>query len=173
MLVFAHLASFEMARGRRDEALACLERGRSTDPAAVREANAVRWDTLELRLRSRVEHPSSWVPFLATLLDRYGAEGPYGQTLMMTLMNMGLIQALPHPDRPDDFVLDTRPLQMAMEQYGPKITTAEGKLGVSVTGGKVWTPGSEAGSSGGVWTPGQSGGNPPGESKSKLIIPGR
>ncbi|HEU5118316.1 MAG TPA: tetratricopeptide repeat protein, partial [Isosphaeraceae bacterium] len=135
VLVFAHLASFEMAQGRRDEALACLQRGRSSDPAAVKDANAVRWDTLELRLRSRVEHPSSWVPFLATLLDRYGAEGPHGQTLMLTLMNMGLIQALPHPDRPDDFVLDTRPLQMAMEQYGPRITTAEGKLGVSVAGG--------------------------------------
>jgi tetratricopeptide (TPR) repeat protein len=173
VLVYAHVAGYEAANGNLPEALAWLNRGRASDPAEVKEANAVRWDTLELRLRSQAEHPSAWVPFLAAVLERYAEGGPHTDTLVLTLINMGLIQLQPHPDRPDDYVMDTRTLQMVMEQFGPKITTASGRLGVSVTGGKVWTPESEAGASGGVWTPGQSGGSAQDEAKPRLIIPGR
>jgi hypothetical protein len=173
VLVYAHLAADEIAQGRLQEGLDWLARGRASDPASIREANAIRWDVLELRLRSRAQHPTEWVPFLAALIERHGAEGPNGEILMSTLMGMGLIQAHPHPDRPGDVLMDTRPLQMALEQFGPKITTASGQLGVSVTGGKVWTPGSEGAAPGGIWTPGQSAPAAQGEPKAKLIIPGR
>lgn len=174
--VFADLANLCILFGKtREDAFGWIARGRSTDRDAGTPEHAVRWDCIELRLRSLLEPPTAWVPFLAAVLDRYGKGSEHNNTLLSALVSMGLIRILPHPEREDDVQMDTRPLQMVLEQYGPKITSAGGELGVSVTGGKVWSPEQEArGSGGGVWTPGQSSSSePPGESKSKLIIPGR
>ncbi len=63
---------------------------------------------------------------------------------------------------------------MLMSEYGPRVTTASGQLGVSATKGGIWTPESErGGQSGGLWTPGAAGSQPGGPEKPKLIIPGR
>ncbi len=37
----------------------------------------------------------------------------------------------PHPDGSGRLMLDTRPLQALLEEYGPRVTTASGRLGVS------------------------------------------
>ena len=74
---------------------------------------------------------------------------------------------------PTDMMLDSRRLQAVLMEYGPKVTTASGGLGVSAAKGEIWTPSGPAGggSGGGLWTPG--GAAAPGGEKAKLIIPGR
>ena len=82
----------------------------------------------------------------------------------------------PNPDRPDDFLIDSRPLQALLAEYGPRVTTASGGLGVSATRGEVWTPGGQSGGGGGaIWTPGSQAApsSSSGEEKPRLIIPGR
>jgi hypothetical protein len=69
-------------------------------------------------------------------------------------------------------MIDSRPLQIVLERYGPRVTTASGDLGVSATSGGIWTPGGSSGGGGGLWTPG-SGPAPGGGDKPRLIIPGR
>jgi hypothetical protein len=67
-------------------------------------------------------------------------------------------------------------LQSLLAQYGPRVTTASGELGVAATRNQLWTPGasSAAGGSSGLWTPGSASPAPSGGAeKSKLIIPGR
>jgi len=90
-------------------------------------------------------------------------------------MDMGLVQMTPSPDRPGDFLVDTRALQALIAEYGPRITTASGQLGVSAAKGALWTPGaSSEGPGGGLWTPGSgSPAAPAGPDKPRLIIPGR
>ena len=93
---------------------------------------------------------------------------------MMHLVDMGLVGMEPHPDNPDQLMVDTRVLQSLLTEYGPRITTADGAIGVTA-GQRVWTPETPAAgstTSGGIWTPGSSTDRPD-EGKSKLIIPGR
>ena len=100
--------------------------------------------------------------------------------MIMGLIDLGLIRVVRNPQQPDQSQLDTRILEMLLQQYGPKIKTASGELGVSASKGGIWTPGQSAAAPAGggkIWTPGQSGGsNPPqagGESGPKLFVPGR
>ncbi len=173
VLVFGDLANLALSRQARDEAFEWVRKGRSgdTDPN-----NLLRWEFVELRLRSRTESPESWVPALAVLLERFSDSQTMPSPVFSNLLDMGLIQMRPNPDNPDQMLLDTRPLQSVLAKYGPKITTASGRLGVSATQGSgIWTPGGETSGApgGGIWTPGA--GPPPaaGGEKSKLIIPGR
>jgi hypothetical protein len=101
------------------------------------------------------------VPEIAVVLERYRQDKNASQLIMMNLVDMGLIQMVPSPDRPDEVYLDSRPLQALLAEYGPRITTASGRLGVSAAKPEIWTPGSGSGA-------GTSAGGP-----SKLIIPGR
>jgi hypothetical protein len=72
-------------------------------------------------------------------------------------------------------VLDTRVLEHYLSQYGPRVTTASGELGVAASRGEIWTPESAAGGGGGapIWTPGSPA--PPtagGGGKPSIIVTG-
>lgn len=169
---YADLANLAVSRrASNEEAMGYLTKGRQADKNPL---DAVRWDFLEVRLRARTEPPESWVPQLAIIMERYAEDRASSTAVMTNLMEMGLVQMAPSPDDREQMLLDTRPLQAVLAQYGPKITTASGKLGVSASQGNVWTPGGPAGGAGAgkIWTPGASGtgGSP---DKPKLIIPGR
>lgn len=170
--VFADLASLTLGRRDPAEAFAWIERGRRDEPTPLRPANAPRWDMLEVRLRSRIEPPEVWVPQLALLLERYQQDPAGGQVLVSNLLDMGLVQMVPTPDRPEQMYLDTQRLTALLGRYGPRVKTASGGLGISATKGEIWTPGgpSSSGSSG-LWTPGAP--TPAGDDKPKLIITGR
>jgi hypothetical protein len=177
MTVYADLATITGDQDKMAEALDWVRRGRQADPTAQRIKNAPFWDMLEVRLKVGSEDPEVWVPDLAVIMERYRDDPDANQTITMELIDMGLVQILPNPDEPGDILLDTRPLQSLMAEYGPRVTTSSGLLGVSATRGNLWTPGgpATAGSgAGALWTPGSDAGQPaPGEGKSKLIIPGR
>lgn len=168
--VFADLAELAAGRGETAAALAVVERARRDEPEAHRGANAPRWDLLAIRLRARSETPDKWVPDLAVVLERYREDRASSQALMSNLIDMGLVQMAPHPDQPDQVMLDSRPLMALLSRYGPRITTAEGTLGVAAGKSGIWTPGQQSGQGGGVWTPG---GDQGGGGEKKLIIPGR
>src|SRR5262249_24741206 len=156
-----------------DEARDWLRRGRAADPSP---RNAVRWDFLEVRLRSRTEPPEDWVAHLAMVLDRTRDDRESASLVLTNLIEMGLVRTSPNPDDPGQILLDTRPLQSVLSQYGPKITTSTGRLGVSATQGGLWTPGGTSpGGGGAIWTPGSgaAASASPGSEKPKLIIPGR
>jgi len=165
-----------LAAGRDDKAAAFdwVRRGRQADPASSRARNAPVWDMLEVRLRMQTEEPEVWVPDLAVVMERYRDDSVAYQVILRTLLDLGLISVAPNPDRPDDFLIDSRPLQALLAEYGPRVTTASGGLGVSATRGEVWTPG-QSGGGGAIWTPGSQAGPPPsaGGEKPRLIIPGR
>jgi len=172
--VYSDLASLASARGGMDEALSWIARGRQADSPARRGPNAPLWDMIEVRLKARSERPEVWVPELAVVLERHAQEPSSNQVILMNLVEMGLIRMGPNPDNPDDILLDSRPLQAVLAEYGPRVTTASGRLGVSATKPEVWTPGGPASGSGGaLWTPGSGAANPPAGDKPKLIFPGR
>ncbi len=119
---------------------------------------------LEVQFKSMTERPENWVPDLAVLLERYRDNQGAMSGIMVRLAEMGLIETVENPDRPGDYMLDTRVLQAVLAQFGPRITTASGQLGISATKGGIWTPGSEAskpGAGGGIWTPGSGAGASP------------
>jgi hypothetical protein len=174
--VYTDLASIAEAHGRTEEAFDWARRGRQADPPAKRARNAPAWDMFELRLRARGEEPTLWVPDLAVILERYRHDPDANQVVVMNLIDMGLLEMVSHPDRSGEIMIDSRPLQALMAEFGPRVTTATGRLGVSATKPEIWTPSGPAsgGPGGGLWTPGspspqegQSGGG------KKLIIPGR
>src|SRR5262249_7470300 len=153
-----------------------IGRGRQADPASARASNAPAWDMLEIQLKARSEPPETWVPELAVVLDRHGRDPAANEKVVMALVEMGLIRLVAREESPEALMPAPRPLQALMTEYGPRVTTASGDLGVSAARGEIWTPGSATGGGGTIWTPG-SGSSPapsvPGGEKSKLIIPGR
>jgi tetratricopeptide (TPR) repeat protein len=179
--VYTDLATIAAATDRRDEAIDWVRRGRQADSPAVRARHAPQWDMFELRLNLTSQQPETWVPELAVLLDRYRDDAEATQLLMMNLIDMGLLEVVSHPERPGEILLDSRPLQALMSQYGPRVTTSTGRLGVSATRPEIWTPGSAGGGGGqpgGLWTPGATSGGPaPGGGgagdKKNIIITGR
>ncbi len=175
LAVFSSLALNAAGRHEFDEAFRWVEEGRRVEPAADRPRTAPAWDLLEIRIRARREDPEAWVPELAVVLERYRDNAEASQALMLSLLEMGLLRMAPNPDNPQEMMIDPRPLQMILSEFGPRVTTASGELGISATKGGIWTPGAEAGgSSGGLWTPGSaSPAAPGGPDKPKLIIPGR
>ena len=173
--VFSELATLAASRGRRDAAFDWIARGRQADSPADRRRNAPTWDMFEVQTRVRLEPPESWVPELAVVMDRYKGVSEANQAILMGLVAMGLVQPIAHPDRPEEVMLDPRPLQGVLELYGPKVTTASGRLGVSATKGEIWTPGGPSAPGGGLWTPGSPASPPEGQGgdKPRLILPGR
>ena len=173
--IFGDIASYVAANGdNRQAAIDWLRRGRTAEDAKTGPASSAAWDMFEVRLVAPFDPPEQWVPELAAILDRYRDSREADQTLMLSLVGMGLLQIAPNHENPEQVLVDSRPLQMLMDQYGPRITTSSGRLGVSATKPEVWTPDSRAGGSttpGGIWTPGSSQGS--GGDKPKLIIPGR
>lgn len=172
--IYSDLAVLAAERDDSAAAFGWVRRGRQADPAASRARNAPVWDMLEVRLRMQMEGREVWVPDLAVVMERYRDDSVAYQVILKTLLDLGLISVAPNPDRPDDFLIDSRPLQALLAEYGPRVTTASGGLGVSATRGEVWTPGGPSGG-GAIWTPGSPAApsSPSGEEKPRLIIPGR
>src|SRR5207245_3680227 len=122
-----------------------------------RVRNAPAWDILEIKLKACSEELENWVPDLAAVLERYREDSVATQTTIMGLLEMGLLQMVPNPDRPGEILLDSRPLKTLLTRYGPRVTTSTGRLGVSATKPGIWTPGSTTGGPAvGLWTPGAS-----------------
>ncbi len=173
--VYADLASIAALEDHLEEASTWLRRGREADTPALRPRHAPAWDMLELRMKARNEAPEIWVPELAVIIDRYTGDSAGSQTVMMNLLEMKLVELVPNPDGSGEYMLDTRHLQTVMAEYGPRVTTASGRLGVSATKPEIWTPGTAAvgpGGGSGLWTPGSR--TPPSQGgKSNLIVPGR
>jgi tetratricopeptide (TPR) repeat protein len=175
LAIYSDLAMIAVGRGAGPEAFEWIRRGQQAEPATSRAATAPTWDMIEVRIRTRTEPPETWVPELAVVLERYGNDPQANETIMLSLVDMGLVRLVPNPDRPDDLMIDTRPLQVLFAEYGPRVTTATGRLGVAATRPEIWTPGGPSGAGGGgLWTPGAEAGSPSeGGDKPKLIIPGR
>jgi tetratricopeptide (TPR) repeat protein len=172
--VFVDLASLALSKGDKVASREWIAKGRQAEPPVRRIPNAPLWDMVEIRLKARSEKPEDWVPELAIVLERYAQDPAANQIILMNLVELGLVRLSPNPDDPGDILLDSRPLQAVLAQYGPRVTTASGRLGVSATKPEVWTPGGPASSSGGgLWTPGSGSGNSPSGDKPKLILPGR
>ena len=178
--VYADLAS--VAAGLRDSSgvQTWIAAGRKADTPATKARNAPIWDMVEVRLRARIDRPEVWVPELAVILERYQQrDSAANQVILMNLVEMGLVQMVPNPDKPGEVLLDSRPLQTVLAEFGPRVTTTSGRLGVSATKPDLWTPGSQSGGgqggSGGLWTPGAGKPTPPASSgdQPKLILPGR
>ncbi|HEV3120364.1 MAG TPA: tetratricopeptide repeat protein [Isosphaeraceae bacterium] len=169
--VFADLTYDAIARDARDEAFATIQRGREAEPE-LRGKAAAFWDMVEIQARSAFEEPTSWVPHLAAVLDRYANDVAAGQVLLQFLIGMSLIQPVASPDGSDQITLDTRVLQGVLAQFAPRGAAGAGAAGASASRPGIWTPGSAAARGGGsaVWTPGSE---PATGEKPKLIIPGR
>jgi tetratricopeptide (TPR) repeat protein len=171
--VYSDLASLATSRGEKAEAAALITQGRAADSPARRAMNAPLWDMIEVRQKARTETPEVWVPELAIVLERYDRDESALQIILMNLVELGLVRLSPNPDDPADVLVDSRPLMAVLAEFGPRVTTASGRLGVSAAKPEVWTPGSPGGgSTGGLWTPGSGTSSPPGD-KPKLILPGR
>lgn len=179
--VYVELAAIAAGRNDLAKALELYAEGRKADTFTPAEVADVRWSMAAIRTKSRLMEPEKWVPELAVLLDqkRAGRESEaVTQMMIMSLVEMGLIQVHRDPKQPAQAMLDTRLLEAVLQKYGPKITTASGELGVSAAKPQIWTPGQPGGPQGGaaggkIWTPG---GAPPkqgGDSGSKLFVPGR
>ncbi len=165
------LADAEAVKNTPIEAISLIDRYRASEPESLREANAPRWDFLRLRYRSRLEPPESWVPELAAILERY-RDRENKQTsgvVLENLIEMGVVQVTPDPEKPGQMLVDTRPLASLLAQYGPQIATATGEVGVSATKPAIWTPEQSRSTSSGIWTPGST---DKAEPQKKIILPG-
>jgi tetratricopeptide (TPR) repeat protein len=177
MLLHSDMVASAAALGQIAEAFDWVRRGREADPMSARASNAPFWDMLEIRLKTRSEPPETWVPALAVVIERHKNDAAGNERVLLDLVEMGLVRLVAHPERPEEVAIDTRVLQALMAEYGPRVTTASGQLGVSAARGEIWTPGSSAGGGGGgIWTPGSgaaASAPAPGGEKPRLIIPGR
>ncbi len=179
--VFSDLANLTLSFGKREEALALVDRGRRDEPIPHRAENAPRWDMLHVRLRARTEPLEAWVPELAVVLERH-REGQTANTIILTnLLDMGLVQMTPNPEDSSQMLLDSRRLMAVLSRYGPRVTTAQGTLGASAAKPEIWTPDRASGSTGGVWTPGSANAPPQGQGQGQpgtgekpgLYLPGQ
>lgn len=174
MTVYSDLATLASSSGRHSEGLEWIRRGMQAEAPADRARNAAAWDVLELRLETAHEPPELWVPNLAMLLERHGRDAAASRLITLNLIDMGLVEVVPDPNEEGRHALDTRVLQAMLARYGPRVTTASGRVGASAAKPEIWTPGAEGGAAGGgIWTPGGATATPPPGGEKKLIIPGR
>ena len=174
--MYVELATLAVTRQDVAGGLHRLREGRQSDPNGAQ--NAIQWEIEELRFRSRFEPPNLWAPRLSLLLGRVKNDQRHSGYLTRVLFEMGLVRVVPDPNDDTRKLLDPSPLQALLAQYGPRITTATGELGISAAEGGIWTPDSDRErASGSLWTPGSrqapSSSGPPAGDKPKLIIPGR
>ncbi len=144
--------------------------GRQAESPKKRSANALAWEMIGLEVKMLLDDPEVWVPVLAVILERCRGNNEATSAVLLRLVSLGLVQAGVDPKRPDQIILDTQMLEQYLKQYGPRVTTATGELGVAASQAEIWTPEStEAPSS--IWTPGSA--TAQSEGKSKLILPGQ
>ena len=148
--------------------------GVESEPPLKRSANALAWEMIELQVQMVLDGPEVWVPSLAVILERYRGNQEATSAVFLRLINLGLVQVVQDPNHPDQMALDTRTLEYYLNQYGPRVTTASGQLGVAATRGEIWTPESAAGGGGGspIWTPGSAPPPAAGGGKPSIIVTG-
>ena len=176
VLMFVELATLAVNRDDPAAALSWMDRGRQTDPHIAQMANI--WDIEEFRLRSRFEPVPEWVPRLVVVMDRVRNNPQATSYLTRVLISMGLVRVVADPHDPKKRLLDPSGLQSLITQFGPRITTASGEVGISAAQGGIWTPDSDRGrAASSIWTPGSGpappAGEPAGRDKPRLIVPGR
>ncbi len=152
-LLYSVLAQESQMRQDRSGALEMLQRGQTAMGSARRPEDSAFWDMMELQIRVSFDSPTEWVPELAAILERYRDNDQASAVVTTRLIDLGLLRLVSPEDRPDEVMIDPRLLQQLLSQYGPRITTSGGYLGVSATKGEIWTPQSAAPGSG-LWTPG-------------------
>ncbi len=162
-------AAHEHNRGQAENWLA---RGHQAEPPQKRSRQTLAWEMLDLQIKMLLDEPDVWVPYLATLLDRYRGSQEATSTILLRLVNLGLVQVVTDPSRPEQIVLDTRVLESLLSRYGPRVTTAAGQPGLAATRGEIWTPDSTSSGSS-IWTPGSASTPVADGGKSKIIYPGR
>ncbi|MFI5460290.1 MAG: hypothetical protein ACHRXM_33150 [Isosphaerales bacterium] len=170
--LYGELALDAAQRNDRAQAESWLARGRQSDPPQKRSAHALAWEMIDLQLKMVLDLPEVWVPFLAALFERYSGSREATSALLLRLVNLGLVQAVADPNRPNQIVLDTRILEDYLTRYGPRITTVAGESGQAAARGEIWTPDAGAARTP-IWTPGSASPSNPGGEKPKIILPGR
>jgi tetratricopeptide (TPR) repeat protein len=170
--LYGELALDAAARNDRAGATSWIARGRESDPPAKRMAHALAWELIELQVEMALDDPEVWVKTLAVILERYRGNQEATSAVLVRLINLGLIQVVADPSRPDRIALDTRILDSYLSRYGPRVTTAAGESGAAATRGEIWTPGS-SGPATSIWTPGSA--SPPRTrgGSSKIIVSGQ
>ena len=93
--------------------------------------------------------------------------------MFLRLINLGLVQVVQDPNRPEQMALDTRTLEYYLNQFGPRVTTASGQLGVAATRGEIWTPDAGGGGGSPIWTPGSAPAPTVGGGKPSIIVTGK
>jgi len=174
--IYSDLALEAAAEGDRAESESWLARGRESDRPDQKAAHAIAWEMLGLHIQIIFDEPDVWVPGLALILERARGSQEATNIVVLRLIELGLVKPVPDPYHADQMALDTRVLEYYLSQYGPRVTTATGELGVAASRGSIWTPGAAAAGGGGrggsIWTPGSTPPPPPG-GKSTLIVRGQ
>ena len=168
--LYGDLALDAARDGDRAEAEQWLQRGRQTESSLKISPNALIWEMIALQVKIILDHPEVWVPIIAVLLERYRGNRDALSAILLRLMEMGLVRASVDPNNPDQIALDTRILDQLLTQFGPRVTTASGDLGVSAGQGGIWTPEASRGGST-IWTPGSEAASAPGQERPKIIVP--
>jgi tetratricopeptide (TPR) repeat protein len=171
--LYGDLALDAARRYKRTEAEDWMRRGRQSEPPLKRAAHALAWEMIDLQVKVMLDDPEVWVPRLAVILDKYRGNQEATSAVFVRLIDLGLVQPVVDPNRPEQMALDTRTLQYYLNRYGPRVTTSAGQLGVAAAGGEIWTPESESpGGRSALWTPGSAPSASSSGEKPKLILPG-
>ena len=78
---------------------------------------------LKIRVKIEFDPTSDWVAELASVLGRYAGHEEAKMVLTARLVEWGLLNVVPSPDNPNQFHLDTRPLQQLLSTHGPRVST--------------------------------------------------
>jgi hypothetical protein len=170
--LYGDLAVEAAQEGDRAQADHWLTKGRQSESPQKRSAHSLTWELIGLQVKMLLDPPDVWVPVLAVILDRCRGNQEATSAVLLRLVSLGLVQAGVDPKRPDQLILDTQILEQYLKQYGPRVTTATGELGVAASSGDIWTPES-SGTPSAIWTPGSPSASARTAEKSKLILPGQ
>ncbi len=163
----------ERARADRAAAAEWIRKARESDAALGAGGNRPVWEVAEWELSLDFDPPAVWVPPLADMLKKYAGHQETLQTLIRILLRLGLVRPVQDPSKPSEVLMDWRPLEYLMVQYGRRQPGALDLTPVTADqSGKIWTP--DAGGPAAappVWSPGQAQPAAIGE-KPKLWTPG-
>jgi tetratricopeptide (TPR) repeat protein len=174
--IYGDLALEAASGGDRSTAEGWLKRGRESDSPGRSAIDRIAWEMLGLHVQMLFDEPADWVPNLAAILDASRGSQEATSYVFVRLMELGLVKPVPDPYNPDQMAIDTRVLEYLLKEYGPRVTTTTGELGVAASRSSIWTPGTAVAAGGGgpagIWTPGSPAPGSPGE-KRRVIVPGQ
>jgi hypothetical protein len=174
LAIYGDLVQEAIGQGDRTGAMEWLRRGRAAVAPEARSATAPHWDMLEVRVKIEFDPTPDWVAELSIVLGRYAGQEDAKMVLTARLVEWGLLNVVPSPENPNQFHLDTRPLQQLLSTHGPRVSASSNYVGVSATKGDIWTPEKAGGGSGSaIWTPGSDGGESASGNKPRIILPGQ